>query len=589
VAAPADALTMRRMPDLIAPPTADLQRVIEALPALEAAEDPARHRGLLEQAAALAAGDGIDAHTLGRIQLLMARLHAQLGEYELAYARALSASEQLARAGDTARASSAASTCISICIETGDFSRALEHLRQTQAAARASGDMELLVRLLFNQACTFLCVDEFDAAAHCCEEVLKVVAEMPPEATRGQVATTAESARAALGFSRTYLADAHERRGRLAEAKSERRRAAAVLPKANERSPLASLHMVIYARSRLGDLEGARHTASIFLRRVRQLPRAPRWMAQVWLTMGVYYQHAGKPGRAAARFERAISAMRSIRHDGELPNTMQMLANAHASNGRHADALRWLRQAHAARRHTQPEQERLHYRMAALERDAEERRLERETAMLHAQRLAVVGRLMAQIYHSLGAPLVAARQALSLCITQADHLTPAELSAAMRGVVAHIDEATALTRQLRMFSYRAAPQAMVLDLPLALQEAWNGMAIGRSGPREPLVLRGVAPPQVRSDAQRLAVLLRILLIEIERLGGAQAPQVLLSMNGPAVRVLFASPAREADASAVGGVGFTLCEEIAREMQGGLWRMDAPAGELRVALELPAER
>jgi len=589
------------MPDLIAPPTAELQRVIDALPTLEAAEDPARHRGLLEQAAALAAGEGVDGHTLGRIQLLMARLHAQLGEYELAYARALSASEKLERAGDTARASSAASTCISICIETGDFSRALEHLRQTQAGARARGDLELLVRLLFNQACTFLCVDEFDAAAQCCEEVLRVAAEIAKEtsketlkekstdAVRSQVATTAESARAALGFSRTYLADAHERRGRLAEAKAERRRAAEALPQASDRSPLASLHMVIYARSRLGDLEGARHTAAIFLRRVRQLPRAPRWMAQVWLTMGVYYQHAGKPGRAAARFERAIRAMRSIRHDGELPNTMQMLANAHAANGRHADALRWLRQAHAARRFTQPEQERLHYRMAALERDAEERRLERETALLHAQRLAVVGRLMAQIYHSLGAPLVAARQALSLCITQATHLPPAELSAALRGVVAHIDEATALTRQLRMFSYRAAPQAMVLDLPLALQEAWNGMAIGRSGPREPLALHGVAPPQVRGDAQRLAVLLRILLIEIERLGGPQAPQVMLSMNGSAVRVLFASPAREADASAVGGVGFTLCEEIAREMQGGLWRMDAPLGELRVALELPAER
>ena len=581
------------MLDPIAPPTAELQRVIEALPALEAAEDPARHRGLLEQAAALAAGDGVDGHTLGRIQLLMARLHAQLGEYELAYARALSASEKLERAGDTARASSADSTCISICIETGDFSRALEHLRQTQAGARARGDLELLVRLLFNQACTFLCVDEFDAAANCCEEVLRVAAEISEEKTTGtarsQVATTAESARAALGFSRTYLADAHERRGRLAEAQAERRRAAEALPHASDRSPLASLHMVIYARSRLGDLEGARHTASIFLRRVRQLPRAPRWMAQVWLTMGVYYQHAGRPGRAAARFERAIRAMRSIRHDGELPNTMQMLANAHAANGRHADALRWLRQAHAARRFTQPEQERLHYRMAALERDAEERRLERETAMLHAQRLAVVGRLMAQIYHSLGAPLVAARQALSLCITQADHLKPAEMSTALRGVVAHIDEATALTRQLRMFSYRAAPQAMVLDLPLALQEAWNGMAIGRSGPREPLALHGVAPPQVRGDAQRLAVLLRILLIEIERLGGAQAPQVNLSMNGSAVRVLFASAAREADASAVGGVGFTLCEEIAREMQGGLWRMDAPAGELRVALELPAER
>ncbi|WP_073467212.1 ATP-binding protein [Rhizobacter sp. OV335] len=65
--------------------------------------------------------------------------------------------------------------------------------------------------------------------------------------------------------------------------------------------------------------------------------------------------------------------------------------------------------------------------------------------------------------------------------------------------------------------------------------------------------------------------------------------MLLSMNDSAMRVLFASAAREADASAVGGVGFTLCEEIAREMQGGLWRMDAPQGELRVALELPAER
>jgi len=577
------------MPDLPVSPAAELQRVIDALPTLEAAPDPARHRGLLEQAAALAAGADGDPHTLGRIQLLMARLHAQLGEYELAYARALSAADKLERAGDVARAASAASTCISICIETGDFSRALEHLRQTQAAARSRGDSELLVRLLFNQACTFLCVDEFDAAARCCEEVLRVQADMASEPAAAGLAPTVESARAALGFSRTYMADAHERRGRLAQAKAERRRAAEALPQTTDQSPLASLHMVIYARSRLGDLEGARRTASTFLRRVRRLPRTPRWMAQVWLTMGVYHQHAGRPGPAAARFERAIRAMRSIRHDGELPNTMQMLANAHAANGRHAEALRWLRQAHASRRFTQPEQDRLHYRMAALERDAEERRLERETALLHAQRLAVVGRLMAQIYHSLGAPLVAARQALSLCITQADHLPPAELSASLRGVVARIDEATALTRQLRMFSYRAAPQAMVLDLPQALHEAWQGLAIGRAGPREPLQLQGVAPPQVRGDAQRLAVLLRILLIEIERLGGPQPPQVLLSMNGPAVRVQFTCPARETDASAVAGVGFTLCEEIAREMQGGLWRMDAPAGELRVALELPAER
>ena len=171
---------------------------------------------------------------------------------------------------------------------------------------------------------------------------------------------------------------------------------------------------------------------------------------------------------------------------------------------------------------------------------------------------------------------------------RASALDDAALADALRHVVACIDEASGLTRQLKIFSYRATPQTMTVDLPLALQEAWQGLAIGGTRAAQPLLLHDAPPFQVRGDVQRLAVLLRILLIELEAHVRPAAPRVTLSANGTAVRAVFACAELAAPAS-VASVGFTLCEEIAREMQGRVWRMDSADGESLVALELPAER
>ena len=574
----------------------DLLRLVDVLPMLEAAEHSLgqRHAG---PAAAAPAGGGESPASW--VELLQARLHAQLSEralevarvvrsdgrrFEQAYAHALKAKEHLERSGDRAQAVQAAINCVAICIEAGDFGRALDHLRVAQRSARDTGDMPLLARLLLKQATAFLCMDEFHAATRCCEDVLRVASD----ARQAALSDTAEIASAVLGFSRCALADALERSGRAADAQVERRRATECLPISHASSPFESLYLVIHARTRLGDLLGARATATIFLRRARGMPRLPRWMAQVWMTMGFYYQHTGRPEKSAGRLERAVRAMRAAGQDDKLPDTLAMLASAHAANGRHAQALHWLKEARAARRRTQHQHERLRYRLAALERDEQARRLEHETALLHAQRLAVVGRLMAQIYHALVAPLHAAHHLLGDTVVRASALDDAALADALRHVVACIDEASGLTRQLKIFSYRATPQTMTVDLPLALQEAWQGLAIGGTRAAQPLLLHDAPPFQVRGDVQRLAVLLRILLIELEAHVRPAAPRVTLSANGTAVRAVFACAELAAPAS-VASVGFTLCEEIAREMQGRVWRMDSADGESLVALELPAER
>lgn len=575
----------------------DLIRLVDVLPMLEAAE---HGLGLRQPPASapsrLADGAGSAAN---RVELLQAHLHAQLSEralevarvvrddgrrFEQAYAHAVKATEHLERSGDRAHAIQAAINCIAICIEAGDFGRALDHLRAAQRNAREAGDMPLLARLLLKQATAFLCMDEFDAATRCCEEVLRVAADAQPQA----LPDVAEVASAVLGFSRCAIADALDRAGRPADAQVERRRAMECLPISHPSSPFESLYLVIHARARLGDVVGARATSIIFLRRARAMPRLPRWMAQVWMTMGFYYQHTGRPEKSAGRLERAVRALRAARQDDKLPDTLAMLAHAHAAQGRHAQALHWLKEARTARQRTHDQHERLRYRLAALERDEQARRIEHETALMHAQRLAVVGRLMAQIYHALVAPLTAAHQVLGDSIASAGSLDDAALARALGQVVARIDEASGLTRQLKMFSYRATPQIMSVDLPLALQEAWQGLAIGQARPVAPLPLHDAAPFQVRGDAQRLAVLLRILLIELDAHAQPAPPRVTLSAHDSAVRVLFSCVAAAVAAAPV-SVGFTLCEEIAREMQGRVWRMAGAGAESLVALELPAER
>jgi len=567
---------MTATPAALSAPSSSL---LDLLRDLETSDGLLRRRAELERADESARpGGDLDRQTLGRLRLQVARLSAQLCQHERSLAAAAEAAELLEQADDAPRALQAAYLCIEACIESGDTVRALEMSRGALAKARKAGDLRMLVRLLNGQALAFVGAEECEAAILCVEEALQV------RLGRG-AAGDHDYAQALLAALRVHQADGLERRGQVAEAQALRRRARENLPGPEAKRPLAVVHMVLYALCAMGETDAARPYALAFVRRVRSSGGSPFWTQQAFLTLGMYHLNAGRHDQAVARLERAVRGMRAAGRIHQLRKAIGWLAAAHAGAGRHGEALGWLRQAQTD---MAPESSRLHGRMVALQRDVEWRRVERETVLLHTRRLAVVGRLMAQIYHSLEAPLVGMSRTLSECIEKSGELGVDELSDHLRGMVACLDQASGFSRQLKMFSYRAAPQSTSLDFSAALHEAWQGMTSARGVPVPPLVLTGRAPPQVRGDAQRLAVLLRILLIEIERMGGACSPRAALSTHGTAVRVEFACACRPSAAGAPDGVGFTLCEEIAREMQGELWRTDGLAGEMLVSLELPAD-
>jgi C4-dicarboxylate-specific signal transduction histidine kinase len=150
--------------------------------------------------------------------------------------------------------------------------------------------------------------------------------------------------------------------------------------------------------------------------------------------------------------------------------------------------------------------------------------------------------------------------------------------------VARLDEAAALTRQLKMFSYRAAPQPMQIDLLAAWNDACANVALWRATSPDALAIAVGASALVHADAQRLAVLLSILLIEVLPGTHSEAPSVRIVSEGRRT-TLHVEAARHRGDHPEPGVGVTLCEEIAREMGGELgYRHDA-SGRLRFRLTL----
>jgi C4-dicarboxylate-specific signal transduction histidine kinase len=257
----------------------------------------------------------------------------------------------------------------------------------------------------------------------------------------------------------------------------------------------------------------------------------------------------------------------------------------HVARGQYAQALACMRTAHMDRSRLQIEQTRLRCRLSALERKAVQRRTARLETLMHTQRLAVVGRLMADIYHALDAPIALTHQALARCI---EPVPPAALTAALGQVIEQIDAVTALARQLKMFSYRAAPQAMVVGLHESLQEAWTGVALWRRGSARRLCVSGDLGTQVQVDVQRLAVLLRILLIEIDKAEPTEALAARIARGERCSRMELGGPAADARATTTDpSVGVTLCQEIVQEMGGWLTRSVAASGASGFVLELPA--
>jgi C4-dicarboxylate-specific signal transduction histidine kinase len=289
-----------------------------------------------------------------------------------------------------------------------------------------------------------------------------------------------------------------------------------------------------------------------------------------------------------ACFARVSLASACLKHARQLATRLEQLEaqdrllQMHVARGDHAQALAGLRAARAERVRLEIEQARLSCCLAAVERQVRLRQAVQHEAQAHMQRLAVVGRLMADIHHALDRPLTQVQQALAACAAAA---TPDVQGPALLQVVRHVEAAAGLARQLRMFSYRAAPQPMVVNLQDSLREAWDGVALRRSGTARQLQVTGDPLTQVRADVQRLAVLLRILLIEVDQAWPEGALAAHLA-QGPGGGCLQLGGMTAATTAGPAGVGLTLCREIAEELAGALTHGHTAAGGAAFLLELP---
>jgi hypothetical protein len=136
---------------------------------------------------------------------------------------------------------------------------------------------------------------------------------------------------------------------------------------------------------------------------------------------------------------------------------------------------------------------------------------------------------------------------------------------------------------------------MALSLHAAMQNAWQGLS-QHVGPRVlKIELGDDAPMQAWADAQRLGILLKVLLIELSQpdralLVRASVAGVGLGDVCLCIQTESAQAVIHEDGQLLGpSLGITLCMEIAKEMKGNLTVSRVARGWVQHVLRLPVAR
>jgi tetratricopeptide (TPR) repeat protein len=534
-----------------------------------------------------------DAPVLGWSLMTLGRAQARIGNLLQGHAAAIEAYPLLGACGDLTRQLWALNICAIVHVGCGDSSRAIDLLRR--GLADASGAERSAVRciLLYNLAEVLRESDEHAESVECLVEAAALAEEWPQRP--GQwLAYASQLARAHL-----HHADHLEQQGNTLQAQEQRGAAARVLPSLDpKRWPSFSMLEFASLRAQIEVLAGlqrwpaARAAAAAALRLARQPGTGSRVLAEALTATAALHRHARDWRRSSRHAQRAVAAWRAAGDGSKLTICLRQLSDLHARCGAYDRALA-LRKALTAQQGSQRAQaSALRCRLAAVERQAERRRGQAKEVAVHAQRLAIIGRLIAQTHHALGAPIIQARalaaQALA-CAAQPDALRPllAELTLL-------IDRAASLVSQLRLFSYRSSPQSMALSLHQSLLDAWRGLEPHIGSRAADLRIEGHTQLQVWGDAQRLGIMLKVLLIELVQQAGTGGMTAVINARidaGGADTVLLQIEACGCTAPAAGAnhspsLGAALCSEIAAEMQGELLSAHDSSARLRYRLQLP---
>jgi tetratricopeptide (TPR) repeat protein len=543
------------------------------------------------QATALARRCG-DMPLLGRSLMHFGQLEYQAGRHLSAYAAASEAFRLLGECGDITRQLSALNTCAGVQAYSGDVAGAIELLRQGLQLAVGESYAWIRCQVLYNLATYLLDCDEYREAIECRTEAVSITTQTAP------LAGQRDSMATGLAQAHSRYAEYLGRQGHRDAAHERLEAAARCLPamarpgwQTVSRRDAYRLTVRAEVLSALGQWEAARFAAAVSLRFARRSADNPVLLGWAFVVIAKLYRCQGRLQRSTHHESRALTLWRAAGNKADIVRGLGRLSELHAMTGAHQHALALRKEQAACQSHHQKEAGALRSRLAAIERQAERRRRAAEEALVHAQRLAIIGRLIAQTHHALSVPIARARHlaaAAMACAGSRDALQPllAELSQA-------IDRAAGLVSQLKLFSYRSSPQPMVLSLHESLLDAWQGLGPHIGSRSADLRVSGRTQLQVWGDAQRLGIMLKVLLIELAQQAGADGSAVLISARidaGEADTVLLHIEARgwsPASTAALGpSLGAALCMEIAAEMQGGLQPVPNDDAVLRYRLQLP---
>jgi tetratricopeptide (TPR) repeat protein len=535
---------------------------------------------LAEQAVALAR-ECNELSLLGWGLMLLGSAQNHLGQPVQAYASASEAYELLGACGDVERQLRALSTCAGVSYMYGDPDRAIDLVRKGLAASAHRPDCAAIrAALLVNLAISlYQDATEYAEAIQCSADAVALAAQAPgTPGLRIRVATR-------LAYAHVYYADRLGDQGKHGEAAAQLEAASDALPPLDFRSwrtfshpELLALPYQAVVLAALGRWPMARRAAAATLWSMRK--SGSRRLAQVnqLESLADLHRRAGLLHRSIHYEVKMLAACDAVGNKSEAGRCLQRLAKLHAQTGAFDLALACHKQLAAVRGLLRLETSALRCRLATIEREADRRRYQAHEALAHTQRLAAIGRLIAQTHHALSTPAERSR-CLTAKARELSHqsASPAALATVLDDLSQTMDRAAGLVSQLKLFSYRSTPQPMALSLRDALLDAWQGLGPHVNQRIAQIEVTDDRQLQAWGDAQRLGIMLKVLSIELAHLPGSDAAPTLIRARieaGEAATVVLhieawarAAPATPGETPAA--LGIALSEEIAAEMGGSL--------------------
>jgi tetratricopeptide (TPR) repeat protein len=493
-----------------------------------------------------------------------------------AYAVSSEACRLFAACNDAGRHAQALNTCALACISGDDLASRVELLRKGLRLAEGLDHASIRRRLLHNLAVGLCENNEYDEAVECLSEGVDLVRRS------GLPHRVWEAMASRLAHTHLQYADHLSRRGRTDQSRIQLEAAATTLPSLSpacwqgaDRESFVALWAQIEVLASLERWDSARRAAAACIRFARRSRRNLINLGWALTALSALHRRQGRLQRAIRNDQRTLTVWRRANYETEVIACLGRLSDLHARSGAYHSALALRKELAAHQSRRRREAGALRCRLAAVERQAERRRRHAHEALGHAERLAVVGRLIAQTHHALSAPIIRTQDLTGQALASSIH--PAALRPLLADINHAVDSAAGLVSQLKLFSYRSSPQPMALSLHKALLDAWQGLDPHVESRSADLRVGGRTQLLIWGDAQRLGIMLKVLLIELMQQAGSNRAPVVIGAHIDAgradtvvLRIEAWSEAIPCPASAPSpSVGAALCMEIAAEMQGEL--------------------